>query len=271
MSEDTCPICFDTISIESTSSVKKYKIKPSKMMSLDCKHQFHTNCIEEWIKTSNTCPICRSLIEKEKEKEKEKDKKETNIIELDIPPEIINHRQQEYIDIRRQPKKHKIIIISFILFILSIINFGYFYANSYKYITDFKDNINITETTNCSIVVNDIVINNDCPKLKMLDLTFLILGVIIYVLLFMYCIMIYNSDKKINLITFIIINIICGLCIALYYISDLLSQFDNINIYYASNQLFNSVIERNFIISIVVFYCCFVLYNITHFYTNSQC
>jgi len=26
-----------------------------------CKHKFHYNCIKEWSKTSNTCPLCRKV------------------------------------------------------------------------------------------------------------------------------------------------------------------------------------------------------------------
>jgi hypothetical protein len=28
---------------------------------LDCLHRFHTMCIHRWVRTSSTCPICRSV------------------------------------------------------------------------------------------------------------------------------------------------------------------------------------------------------------------
>ncbi len=40
----TCPICLE-------NTQKTYIIK--------CSHIFHTNCLEEWAKVSNSCPICR--------------------------------------------------------------------------------------------------------------------------------------------------------------------------------------------------------------------
>jgi hypothetical protein len=43
-----CSICLK--SIKSNSS------------TLKCNHIFHLGCINEWIKVSNTCPICRAVI-----------------------------------------------------------------------------------------------------------------------------------------------------------------------------------------------------------------
>lgn len=49
-----CPICFDTIR------------KGQMTCRLPCKnevsHAFHKQCIEPWLKTNNTCPMCRTVI-----------------------------------------------------------------------------------------------------------------------------------------------------------------------------------------------------------------
>ena len=29
----------------------------------DCKHKFHSNCLIEWLCTSNTCPLCRHILQ----------------------------------------------------------------------------------------------------------------------------------------------------------------------------------------------------------------
>lgn len=45
----SCSICLD--SIESTSRV-----------SLGCHDEFHVDCIDKWLSTHNTCPICRKTV-----------------------------------------------------------------------------------------------------------------------------------------------------------------------------------------------------------------
>ncbi len=43
-----CTICLDALS------------DPTK--TLECGHSFHTGCVDEWLKTSETCPLCRDDI-----------------------------------------------------------------------------------------------------------------------------------------------------------------------------------------------------------------
>ncbi len=42
---------------------EEYK-KNERARNLPCNHQFHQRCIDKWLETSGTCPICRSDIEK---------------------------------------------------------------------------------------------------------------------------------------------------------------------------------------------------------------
>lgn len=54
MDEEHCPICLDGYHAE------------DKVVDLDCKHVYHSDCIEEYLTQYNytkTCPICRETIE----------------------------------------------------------------------------------------------------------------------------------------------------------------------------------------------------------------
>ena len=43
-----CPICFTEL-----CATDKY---------LPCKHAFHTECIDAWLKCASTCPLCRTTV-----------------------------------------------------------------------------------------------------------------------------------------------------------------------------------------------------------------
>ena len=47
----TCNICLESFSVGNIVRV------------LECKHEFHENCIITWLKTRNTCPVCRHELE----------------------------------------------------------------------------------------------------------------------------------------------------------------------------------------------------------------
>jgi len=49
--EQTCAVCFEKVKKESDID---YCLK-----ALTCKHQFHRRCIIPWIRTNDTCPVCR--------------------------------------------------------------------------------------------------------------------------------------------------------------------------------------------------------------------
>jgi hypothetical protein len=47
LQEDICAICRDTLA-------------HPRIVSLECQHKFHTNCIKGWyIRDHKTCPVCR--------------------------------------------------------------------------------------------------------------------------------------------------------------------------------------------------------------------
>lgn len=51
-SKAECPICIDTLEEGQTAAF------------LPCKHWFHEECVVAWLKEHNTCPICRTPIER---------------------------------------------------------------------------------------------------------------------------------------------------------------------------------------------------------------
>lgn len=52
-----CSICLETIQQNET------------VVTLECQHTFHLQCIERWCSSHNSCPICRSVIEEHEEQE----------------------------------------------------------------------------------------------------------------------------------------------------------------------------------------------------------
>ena len=51
-----CSICTDDLEIKP----KRWCVKNDKdIKTLECNHQFHTECIDTWLENHNTCPLCR--------------------------------------------------------------------------------------------------------------------------------------------------------------------------------------------------------------------
>ena len=46
---EECTICLENTTLERTKIT-------------DCKHTFHTECLEKWLTTNNSCPLCRTNI-----------------------------------------------------------------------------------------------------------------------------------------------------------------------------------------------------------------
>ena len=49
---ETCSICLNILD----NNLTIYEMK-------DCKHRFHSNCLIEWLCTSNNCPLCRYVLQ----------------------------------------------------------------------------------------------------------------------------------------------------------------------------------------------------------------
>ena len=109
-----CPICLDELS--------------KQVIKLNCGHFFHPNCINDWKKINNVCPVCREKIDK--------------IISL---------------------KSKTQIIINCILF-LSILTIFFYFIKSKRIVDKFKINIsNISNLIN-NITHKYQILNNSKDK-----------------------------------------------------------------------------------------------------------
>ena len=51
-----CPICFEALL---TSQSRRHVIKTK------CNHTFHKRCLNKWLATNNSCPICRTQLKEQ--------------------------------------------------------------------------------------------------------------------------------------------------------------------------------------------------------------
>ncbi|KAG2755034.1 hypothetical protein P692DRAFT_20690514, partial [Suillus brevipes Sb2] len=58
-SETRCPICLDDARICQNHS---YGRDDPVTKLVECTHWLHKACLEQWLKTANTCPVCRKKV-----------------------------------------------------------------------------------------------------------------------------------------------------------------------------------------------------------------
>ena len=62
-SEETKPLLSEQETIENECVICLDNLKDKETHTLQCGHEFHTDCIESWTAIQITCPICRSITE----------------------------------------------------------------------------------------------------------------------------------------------------------------------------------------------------------------
>lgn len=62
--QENCAICLDKLENREYPSESQYK--ELKEVFLDCGHNFHKNCLKDWLKASDKCPLCRKLVNADK-------------------------------------------------------------------------------------------------------------------------------------------------------------------------------------------------------------
>ena len=61
-----CPICLEDMQANNTLMFRTRSSYTGRIgQTVDCLHKFHLGCIEEWLKNSLTCPVCRSPVAEE--------------------------------------------------------------------------------------------------------------------------------------------------------------------------------------------------------------
>ncbi len=133
-------IIDDTISLKSDASdiCCSVCLSPLKIdiKELECKHSFHENCINEWLKAKNSCPLCRTPI----------------VIEL--PPPIITNETNGYINVPQVNYKKKIFIILFFIFVLmNFCSSFYIYSSIYKINNNNITNSEESDTYSSSLLI----------------------------------------------------------------------------------------------------------------------
>ena len=48
--KDDCSICFEALSNSAVTT------------TIECNHNFHSQCLNLWVRTSSTCPLCRHTL-----------------------------------------------------------------------------------------------------------------------------------------------------------------------------------------------------------------
>ncbi|KAG8745580.1 hypothetical protein FRC12_014513 [Ceratobasidium sp. 428] len=65
LENEDCAVCKDSFAYippeadSTASSSKDEPVQPQEALTLPCKHSFHVDCIEPWVKVKGTCPVCR--------------------------------------------------------------------------------------------------------------------------------------------------------------------------------------------------------------------
>ena len=143
-----CSICIENLNNKSNNWFKwntQSNNSNETIKTLECSHQFHTLCINEWLKGNNTCPLCRNVIEHSKINNKISDIDTViNINEnINIQEQFIN----TFINRIKKNKKNTTSIIIYILSLASAIIYILTSLSMINYINDYNiSNTNSSES-----------------------------------------------------------------------------------------------------------------------------
>ena len=60
---EPCPICMEALAaVPETEEPGADPGEPRRVNRLECGHAYHQDCIEAWVQTSRSCPLCRNPI-----------------------------------------------------------------------------------------------------------------------------------------------------------------------------------------------------------------
>ncbi len=224
---NTCSICLENI----TKGKKK----------IECNHEFHLKCIDEWLIKSNTCPLCRTPIKKQV---------------IDVQPQIIINIPQTNQQTISKKYKYILILCFVILYLFHISATAYnivIINKTNNQINNYIDKFNITDKQNINTYTNvlDVLITvNVLYFIMLISLT----GFIIHIK--NCCSSICNNCIFSIITTIIFVNFLINYS---YYI-NLKKTLNNIDLdssykkdLYISNLIFLSSIGIYIIISIVLY------------------
>ncbi len=226
---NNCSICLENI----TKNLKK----------LECNHQFHLNCIDQWVKKSNTCPLCRTPIEKQ--------------VVYTQPQIIIDIPQINNPPNSRQNKCKYILIVCFVILYLFHI-----FASAYNIAIINKTNNQINNYINNFTTIEKEKINtytNVLDVLIIVDIIYFIILILIttFIIHFKNCCSNICNNCIYSIITVIIFT---NFLIRHSYYINLKKTLNNIDLesykfdLYTSYLIFLSSLGGYIIISIVLYF-----------------
>ena len=136
-----CSICTDNLEKNNTP-----------IKTLDCNHQYHTDCIDIWLKEHNTCPLCRQEVKK------------VSVIYNNYTNQNINQNTEINTEIntqrntqRNKIKRYVLYFLFYILLLSGAIAYIITLSSTLNYIEDFN-NTNSSNDFHKKKIVNNIII-----------------------------------------------------------------------------------------------------------------
>ena len=264
--DENCSICLSDITTEEQINKNQEIIK-----QLNCGHNFHTECINEWTKLNNTCPICRAII-RQYSIQITTENNNTNRYNNFIIPEIDLNQQNQ-----QNQQRHRLYqqfftkktnaIVFLILYIFVIGGYSTILELTSVFIENFKEENDNTTTTIQPITQmrNNTNINDKTNLYYNIDRMVYILMMAIYIILL---IMIYvRMIFKHKMTTVFVSTTIIAFCVNIYYIFIILNLLEKIRVYILDNNKFDKYSEyaknyNNYLATTLILIAFYVMSNV---------